>query len=400
MTDMTVRDSAYDFTGAHAALQRYVDGDLLVGVSSAVLVGQDLVDVHCTGLADREKGIELRTDHIFRAFSNTKLITSIAVLLLWEEGRFQLDDPIERYIPALGERQVLRPDATSAEDIEPAQSSITIRQLLTHSSGLSYGVLDPGTLAFSLYSGSGLHDPRGDLERMVEILTDLPLTYQPGTNWEYSIATDVLGRLVEVISGQRFDVFIAERIFAPLDMVDTGFVVPEDKRDRFAAYYEGADLMDPMKPGLTRNDNFPFRGAYLVPVPRHSGGGGLVTSLPDMVALMRALLPGGPQLLKPGTVEKMMQNHLPDGQTLVFSMLGPIPGKGYGLGGAVTLEPSSLEPAEATGEFQWGGIAGTHWWINPRHNMAGLLMTQRQMAFWHPFSFAFKKAVYKAVLDS
>lgn len=398
MTAMTVRDSAYDFSAAHAGLRQFVDGDLLTGVSSAVLVGQDLVDVHCTGLVDRENGVDLRTDHIFRAFSNTKLVTSMAIMLLWEEGRFQLDDPVERYISELGDRRVLKPDARSGDDTEPAASPITIRQLLTHSSGLSYGVLDPGTLPYKLYSESGLHDPRGDLKRMVEILADLPLTYHPGTGWEYSIATDVLGRLVEVLSGQSFGDFIAERIFTPLGMVDTGFVIPEDKQDRFAAYYDAADLLDPMKPGLTRNDNFPFPGAYLSPVPRQSGGGGLVTTLPDMVALMRALLPGGPQLLQPETVTMMMQNHLPDGQVLQFARLGPIPGKGYGLGGAVTVAPSSLDPAEATGEFQWGGIAGTHWWINPRHNIAGLLMTQRQMAFWHPFSFVYKQAVYKAVL--
>lgn len=398
MTDMTVRDSAYDFAAAHAGLRHFVDSDLLTGVSCAVLEGQNLVDVHCTGLADRENDIALRTDHIFRAFSNSKLVTSIAVMLLWEEGRFQLDDPVERYIPELGDRRVLKPGATSGDDTELAASPITVRHLLTHSSGLSYGVLDPGTLPFKLYSESGLHDPRGDLQRMVEILADLPLTYHPGTGWEYSIATDVLGRLVEVLSGQTFGDFIAARIFAPLGMVDTGFVIPKENQDRLAAYYDAADLLDPMKPGLTRNDNFPFPGSYLMPVPRQSGGGGMVTTLPDMVALMRGLLPDGPQLLKPDTVAMMMQNHLPEGQTIQFARLGEIPGKGYGLGGAVTFAPSSLDPAEATDEFQWGGIAGTHWWISPRHNIAGLLMTQRQMAFWHPFSFAFKQAVYKAVL--
>ena len=398
MADMTVSDSDYDFSAAHAAMRRYVDGDLLAGVSSAVLAGQDLVDLHCTGLADRESGEAMRTDHIFRAFSNSKLVTSIAALLLFEEGRFQLDDAIERYIPELGNRQVLRPDATRADDTEPARSSITIRQLLTHSSGLSYGVLDPGTLIYGLYQEAGVHHPMTDLQGMVEILSGLPLTYHPGTSWEYSIATDVLGRLVEVLSGQRFDNFIAERIFVPLDMVDTGFVVPAGKQERFAAYYDGADVLQPMLPGLTRADNFPYPGAYLQSVPRLSGGGGLVTTLPDMVALMRALLPGGPHVLKPETVELMMQNHLPDGQTLIFARLGPIPGKGFGLGGAVTFEPSSIDPAQSAGEFQWGGIAGTHWWISPRHNLAGLLMTQRQMAFWHPFSFEFKQLVYKAVL--
>lgn len=399
MAGLTVSASDYDFSQAHAAMRRYVDGDLLAGVSSAVLLGQDLVDVDCAGMADREAGEAMRADHIFRAFSNTKLITSIAVLLLWEEGRFQLDDAAERYLPELANRRVLRPGAERADDTEPAESAMTIRQLMSHSSGLSYGVLDPGTLAYTLYQESGLHDPRGDLARMMEILADLPLTYHPGTSWEYSIATDVLARLVEVLSCERFDAFIARRIFGPLGMIDTGFVVPDDDRHRLAAFYEGADLIDPMKPGLKRHQDFPYPGAYKIPVARLSGGGGLVTTLADMVALMRALLPGGPTLLKPETVAMMMQNQLPAGQTIQFPRLGAVPGKGYGLAGAVTLEPSSIDPAQSDGEYQWGGIAGTHWWISPRHNLAGLLMTQRHMAFWHPFSFEFKRLVYRAVLN-
>ena len=131
-------------------------------------------------------------------------------------------------------------------------------------------------------------------------------------------------------------------------------------------------------------------------MPRLSGGGGLVTSLHDMVALIRSLLPGGPTLLKPATINLMMTNQLPEGAWIRFPRLGEIPGKGYGLAGAVTLTPSAAEPAGAAGEFQWGGIAGTHWWISPRQNLAGLLMTQRQMAFWNPFSFEFRQQVYRA----
>src|SRR6185436_17695780 len=136
----------YDFEAAHAAMRRLVDGNILPGVSSAVLVGRDLVDVNYTGWADKEAQVPLRSDHLFRVFSNTKLITSCAALLLFEEGRFQLDDPIEKFIPQLGNRRVLRPGATSIEDTEPAKSSITIRHLLSHSSGLSYGFFDPGTV--------------------------------------------------------------------------------------------------------------------------------------------------------------------------------------------------------------------------------------------------------------
>jgi CubicO group peptidase (beta-lactamase class C family) len=141
---------------------------------------------------------------------------------------------------------------------------------------------------------------------------------------------------------------------------------------------------------------FPFAGAYLKPVPRLSGGGGLLTTLPDMLALVRSLLPGGPTLLKPQTIEAMMHNQLPEGVHIRFPGLGEIKGKGFGLGGAVTLAPSSLDPAASVGEFQWGGIAGTHWWISPRTGLSGLLVAQRQMAFWHPFSFEFKQLAYRA----
>ena len=194
--------SGYDFAAAHAAMQRYVDGNLLSGISSAVMVGRDLVDVNCVGWADKEAGTPLRADHIFRVFSNTKLITSCAALLLYEEAKLGLDDPIEQFIPQLGNRKVLRPGATSLEDTEPARSSITIRQLLSHSSGLSYGFFDPGTAMYKALNERGAHDPRTTLADLIDVLADLPLIYQPGTSWEYSLATDVTSRLVEVISGQ------------------------------------------------------------------------------------------------------------------------------------------------------------------------------------------------------
>ena len=397
MGNMTITGNDHDFSAMHAAMRRYVDAQILAGVSSAVLVGRDLVDVNCVGWADKEQDVRLRVDHLFRVFSNTKLITSCAALLLFEEGRFGLDDPVERYMPQLANRRVLRPGATTLDDTEPARGSITIRHLMSHSSGLSYGLLDPGTTIYKAYNERKVLNPATPLSDMIETLAGLPLVFHPGTAWEYSVATDVLARLVEILSGQRFDAFIQSRIFDPLGMADTGFVVPAEKRHRLTAYYAGADLLDPMKPGLTRIDDAPYPGAYLSSVPRLSGGGGLVSTLPDMVALLRSLLPGGPTLLKPETIALMMTNQLPPGVCIRFPRLGELPGKAFGLAGALTLAPSSIEPKGAAGEFEWGGIAGTHWWISPKANLAGLLMTQRQMAFWHPFSFEFKRLVYQAV---
>jgi CubicO group peptidase (beta-lactamase class C family) len=397
MEDMKVTATGYDFAAAHAAMRRYVDGNLLSGVSSAVLVGRELVDVNCVGWANKEAQTPLRVDHIFRIFSNTKLVTSCAALLLFEEGRFQLDDPIERFIPQLANRRVLRPGATSLDETEPAKGSITIRHLMSHRSGLSYGVFDPGTTMFKAYNERKVLNPATTLAQMIDVLADLPLVYHPGISWEYSVATDVMARLIEVISGQRFDKFIQSRIFGPLGMVDTAFVVPEKDRGRLTAYYAGADLVEPMKPGLSRTDDSPYPDAYLRPVPRLNGGGGLVSTLPDMVALIRSLLPGGSSLLKPATMALMMTNQLPDGMWIRFPIVGELRGRGFGLAGALISEPSPLDHRDAMGELFWGGYAGTQWWISPRANVAGLMMTQRQMAFLHPFAFEFKRLAYEAV---
>ena len=397
MEDLKVTATGYDFKPARAAMQRYVDNNLLSGISWAVMVGRDLVDVDCVGFADKEAQTPLRTDHIFRMFSNTKLVTSCAVLLLMEDGKLGLDDPIEKFIPQLGNRKVSLQGATSLDDTEPAKSSITIRQLLSHSSGLSYGFFDPGTAMFKALNERGVHNPKTTLAEIVNILADVPLLYQPGTSWEYSLAIDVLARLVEVISGQRFDAFIKARIFDPLGMVDTGFVLPEKDHNRFVTYYVGADLMKPMEPGLTRTDKAPFPGAYLRPIPQLSGGGGLVSTMPDMVALIRSLLPGGKALLKPDTIAQMMTNQLPEGQWIRFAMMGEQPGKAHGLAGGLILKPGPFDHPDASDELYWGGVAGTQWWISPKRNMAGVMMAQRHMSFVHPFSFEFKRLAYEAV---
>jgi CubicO group peptidase (beta-lactamase class C family) len=395
MEDMKVTTTGYDFRPAHAAMRRYVDGNLLPGFSSAVLVGRDLVDVSCIGWADKEAQIPLRVDHIFRIFSNTKLITSCAALLLFEDGRFQLDDPIEGFIPQLAARRVLRPGATSLDQTEPAVRPITIRHLMSHSSGLSYGLLDPRTLIFNAYNERKVNSPATTLAEMIDVLADLPLAYHPGASWEYSVAIDVLARLVEVISGQRFDAFIQSRILGPLGMVDTGFVVSD--RHRLVAYYAGADPVDPMKPGLMRADALPYPGAYLRPFPRQAGGAGLVSTLPDMVALIRSLLPGGRTLLMPETIELMMTNQLPEGVWIRFPAYGEIRGRGHGLAGALILERSAFDHQDAGGELFWGGRAGTQWWISPGRNTAGLIMAQREAGFAHPFAVEFKRLAYEAV---
>ncbi|WP_200954075.1 serine hydrolase [Massilia sp. Root351] len=387
------------FKAVHGAMQAWVDAEILAGASCALLSGTRVVDRHCAGWADKEAGVPLREDHLFRVFSNTKLVTSVAVMQLVERGSLQLDAPLETYLPALGRRRVLRPGATRLDDSEAARRSITARHLLCHSSGLSYGFLDPGSLIYQAYSARRVMHADSSLEGLIESLAPLPLTFHPGEQWEYSIASDVLARLVEVAGGQRFDRYLAQEVFAPLGMVDTYFVIPPEKQERLTAYYAGASRGDPTAPGLRRLAGSPYPGAYLTPVARYSGGGGLVSSLPDMVALLRSLMPGSSSaLLRPDTVAGMMSNQLPSGVSIGFPTVGAVSGKGYGLGGAVTLRPGEGDPPDSAGEFEWGGIAGTQWWINPRHHIAGVLMAQRQMGFWNPYTFEFKRLAYRALL--
>jgi CubicO group peptidase (beta-lactamase class C family) len=388
--------SPADFTAARGVLQDHVDRGLLSGAAATVLRDGEPVETFCVGLADIERGEPLRPDHIHRAFSNTKLITSVLVLKLVDEGRFALDDPIAHWIPAFGRVKVLRPGATDIADTEPLQHAITIRHLLSHQAGLSHGVFDPGTFVFDAYVAAGTRRPDSTLAGLMDQLAGLPLVCQPGQGWQYSMATDVLARLVEIVTGQTFGAALQSRLFDPLGMVDTGFVLRPEQVPRLAALYRG-DIADPLQPGLQRLDETPWPRAYLQPVPRQSGAGGLFTTQADMLALLRQLMPGRPGLLRPETLAEMMRDQLPPERCVAFPQRGAIPSLGFGLGGAVTRAPSGLQPNAPAGEFQWGGLAGTHWWISPRTGVAGVVMTQRFWGFWHPFWFAYKRAVYDAL---
>jgi CubicO group peptidase (beta-lactamase class C family) len=385
-----------DFSAARAVLQRQVDGGLLAGASAAVLLNGEPVESFCTGLAHIESGEPLRLDHIHRAFSNTKLMTSVLVLMLADEGRFALDDPARAWLPALGTLRVLRTGATALDDTEPLQQDITIRHLLSHTAGFSHGVFDPGTLLFNAYKAAAVRGRDHTLAVLVERLATLPLNRQPGSGWEYSLATDVLARLVELVTGQTFGDALQTRLCGPMGMVDTGFALRADQRPLLSSLYVG-DLQQPSRPGLTRLDSTPWPDAYLQNVPMQSGAGGTFTTQADMLALLRQLMPGRAGLLKPATLAEMMRDQLPAAQCVGFAHTGPIPSLGFGLSGAVTRGPSTLQPNTPAGELQWGGLAGTHWWICPAKGVAGVLMAQRHFGFWHPYWFEYKQAVYAAL---
>ena len=384
------------FSAAHAFLQHQVDAQLLSGVSMVVLKDGVPVDRFCTGLANLQTGEALRPDHIHRAFSNTKLMTSVLVLMLVDQGRFALDDPIKTWIPAFGKLQVLKLGATTLSDTEALQTDITVRHLLSHQAGLSHGVFDPGTLIYNAYHAAGLRRPDTTLEVLMDQLASLPLVYQPGEGWEYSMATDVLARLVEIVTSQTFGSALQTRLLGPLGMADTGYLLRPDQVARLCPLYVG-DLASPEKPGLTRLDNVPWPDAFLKPVARQAGTSGLITTEADMVKLMGQLLPQQGGLLKPATLAEMMRDQLPPERCVQFFHTGRMPSLGFGLGGAVTRSASELQPNSPLGEFQWGGLAGTHWSISPATGVAIVLMTQRHMGFWHPFWFKFKREVYSAL---
>jgi len=386
------------FQPLHAAMQSQVDRGFLPGVSTALLRGREVVDQFICGHADIEAGTPLREDHLFRVFSNTKLLTSCAVLLLMEAGQLAMDDPIERYIPALGNRQVLRPGATHIGDVEPARRSITVRHLMTHTAGLGYGAFDPGTVLFNAYTQAGVRNPLLSQAQFIDTLAPLPLNFHPGEQWEYSLATDVLGHLVEVVSGESLGAFFERRICQPLGMADTTFCISPAQQGRLTALYGGVDFMNPSKPGLQRMDAAPHPGAFVTPTMRESGGGGLVSTLGDTVRLVQSLMPGdGPRLLQPETVAQMGQSQVAPGLFVQFPNMPANPGRVFGLGSSVLAQPGRFDPAASVGEVSWGGLAGTVWWINPRLNIAGVLMTQRFFGFGNPYTFEFTQLAYQGL---
>ncbi len=390
-----------DFSPLHAAVQHYVDSGVIPFANSVVMQGTDVVDLHFYGDALLESGKPLAEDSIFRMHSSTKLACSIALMQLWEAGLFTLEDALEEYIPAFADLQVLKSDASAIDDTEPAQDSIRINQVLSHTAGLSYGFIDPEGLIDSAYIEAGVNPmaqvPGMTLESLCEQLGKLPLAYQPGTHWRYSFATDVCARLVEILSGQRFDDYLKAHIFEPLGMVDTDFYVPEDKLDRFTTMYLPDDPLDPMSACPTPADT-PSTSANRDLPSFLSGGGGLMSTLTDYLSFARMIAANGEwngkRILKSDTLELMRTNQCAEGVTVNFPMWS-MPGTGFGLGFAVKEQPAEGEPDTAVGEFHWGGMAGTHFWWAPKANIAGICMTQRMPGFWHPFSHEFKKQAYQ-----
>jgi CubicO group peptidase (beta-lactamase class C family) len=381
--------------------RRYLEPGKIAGCITLVARDGQVGWASVLGERDRARRLPMTEDTIFRIYSMSKPITSVAIMSLYEEGHFQLDDAVSKLIPQWRDLRVYGGGNHPLWLTEPCARPMTVRDLLTHTSGLTYGFLER-TNVDAAYRKLGVGGPDGTLRDMIDQLAGLPLEFSPGTRWNYSVATDVLGYLVEVISGQRFDRFLEERIFAPLGMVDTGFTVPEDKVHRFAAcYHRAADK------SLAVQDD-PQSSPYCRPRTFFSGGGGLVSTAADYLRFSQMLLRGGEldgvRILGPRTLGLMTMNHLPGGQELAGLATGTFSetsyeGTGFGLGFSVLLDPTRAQTTSSAGEFGWGGMASTVFWVDPAEDLVVLFLTQFTPSGTFNFRGQLRSIVYGAIVD-
>ena len=387
-----------------AHFDRYVQDGRLPGWLAVVARDGQVAHVGRSGLRDVEAGLPVEQDTLWRIYSMTKPITSVAAMMLWEEGRFELKSPIAQWLPEFAEARVFRGGTALKAVTDPLVEPIRVWHLLTHTAGLTYGFHHAHPVD-AMYRRAGFEwgTPAGlDLAACCERWAGLPLVHQPGAEWNYSVATDVLGRLVEVVSGMPLDAFFAERILGPLGMTDTGFAVAEADQGRLAALYGP----HPTTGRATRNDAM---GANALEPPVFlSGGGGLVSSAADYARFARFLLQQGEldgvRLLGPRTVRYMASNHLPGGADLeafgrpLFSET-TFDGIGFGLGFSVVVDPVAGKVPGSPGEFAWGGAASTAFWVDPVERITALFLTQLLPSSTYPLRTQLRQLVMQALVD-
>ncbi len=381
--------------------QRQVNEGKLPGVITLVARRDQVAHLHVCGDADIARGVKLTDDTIFRIYSMTKPLTTAAAMMLYEEGRFQLDDPIARFLPCFANIRVYTGGSRGKFETVPAERDITFRHLMTHTSGLTYGFMEAHPVD-TVYRAQGIdfQTLEATLGEVVERLAAVPLIAQPGRAWNYSVATDVLGHLVAVISGQEFAHFLQQRLLGPLGMTDTGFHVPAGKIGRFAANYAPA-----ANGGLALIDD-PQSSIFVRQRPIASGGGGLCSTVFDYLRFCRMMLNKGEldgvRLLGRKTVELMTSNHLggdmADMGSPRFSELS-YTGIGFGLGFSVMLDPAKAQIVGTPGEYAWGGAASTAFWVDPGEQMIVILLTQLTPSSTYPIRRELRVLSYAAVLD-
>jgi CubicO group peptidase (beta-lactamase class C family) len=390
----------------------YIDAGRFPGTQLLVYRRGKMVHSTVQGLADVERKTPVKDDTIFRIYSMTKPITSVAFMMLFEEGRVALDEPVHKYIPEWKNLGVFAAGTAPAFLTRPASRPMLIVDLLRHTSGLTYGFQQRSNVD-AAYREKKIAEA-GTLQSMIEELAKIPLEFSPGDAWNYSVSTDVLGYLIGKISGQPFEQFLKERIFDPLGMGDTGFHVPAEKAHRLAACYSA----DPpgqvtfhateRKGTLTLQDD-PAKSPFLSPPSFVSGGGGLCSTAADYLTFCRALINrgelGGVRLLGPKTLKLMTSNHLPGGVDLpalsrsLFSEAS-YNGIGFGLGFAVTMDPAKTLIPGSPGEYNWGGAATTSFWIDPAEELITIFMTQVLPSSAYPVRRELRTMVYAAITDS
>ena len=379
--------------------QQYVDDGRLVGWQ--VMVGQHGEVQHSSvyGLADREAGLPVTDDTMWRIYSMTKPITSVAAMLLWEEGAFDLMDEVSRFIPSFADVRVFDKGSATKPFLVPASEPVRMWHLLSHTSGLTYGFMQTHPVD-ALYRQAGFEFslPMGlDLAGICDVWASLPLRSQPGSAWGYGVSTDVLGRVVEVLSGQSLDAFFEERILEPLGMSDTGWWTDSP---RLAALYAAVDGH------AVRYDV--LGGAAQRKPEVLQGGAGLVSTAADYWRFCSMLLGRGTldgiRLLAPRTVDLMTRNHLPGGADLAALNTGGfaetvLDGVGFGLGFATVLDPGPAKSASSPGEYYWGGLASTAFWVDPSTGVIAQFFTQLLPSSTYPIRSELRQLVYSALLD-
>lgn len=379
-----------------------VETGRVAGLSVSVARRGQLAFFRAHGLADIARNTPFSAETIVRIYSMTKPLTSVAAMMLYEEGRFQLDDPLTRFLPEFADMRVLTGGSRAKWDGEPAARPITIRDLLTHTSGLTYGFME-ATLVDALYRQNGVdfgENQDASLAEVVRRAAAQPLLAQPGTQWNYSVATDVLGHLVAVISDRDFSDVLRERVIGPLGMVDTDFFVPAGKVARFAANYS-----------LFRDRTLKLYddgvgSRFTSPPTLASGGGGLVSTAADYMRFCRFLLGGGQldgvRLLGRKTVDLMLSNHLGGDLAAMgqprFSETS-YTGIGFGLGFSVMLDPARAQIVGTPGEAAWGGLASTAFWVDPAEDLAVVLLAQLIPSSALPMRRELRVLTYAALVD-
>ena len=394
--------------------QRYIDAGRFPGTQLMVCRRGKIVHSTMQGFADVERKVPVKDDTIYRIYSMTKPITSVAFMMLVEEGRVALDEPVHKYIPEWKNLGVFVAGTSPAFLTRPPSRPMQIVDLMRHTSGLTYGFQQRSNVDAGYREKKiGEVIKSGTLQSMIDDLSKMPLEFSPGEAWNYSVSTDVIGYLVGKISGKPLDQFLKERIFNPLGMNDTDFFVPADKAHRFAACYsadpQGVTFHATERQGTLTLQDDPTTSAFLTPPSFISGGGGLCSTSADYLTFCRALLNGGElggvRLIGPKTLALMTSNHLPGGRDLpamsrsLFSE-ATNNGVGFGLGFAVTMDPPQTLIPGSAGEYFWGGAATTSFWVDPAEELIAIFMTQVLPSSAYPVRRELRTMVYSAITDS